>query len=93
MQGAVRDVTLVQASACVSVPTISVPILESDRAHSPFCTNKCLYRYATRRKLKLKLRVIRSVKFYACRKSRVREQIRVTLKTPLVLIDSVRTAF
>jgi hypothetical protein len=40
-------------SVCVSVPTTSVLILESDVAHAPYCTNDCLYCHATRRKLKL----------------------------------------
>jgi hypothetical protein len=54
------------ASACVIVYTTSVPILESDGEHAPYCNNDCLYRHATRRKQKLKLLIIRSVKFYAC---------------------------
>jgi hypothetical protein len=36
------------ASACVSVPTTSVPILESDRAHAPYFINDCLYRNPSR---------------------------------------------
>jgi hypothetical protein len=68
-------------SACVSVPTTLVSILESDGAHAPYCKN-CLYRHATRRTQKLKLRVIRGVKFHACGPTRVREQIRMALKTP-----------
>jgi hypothetical protein len=31
------------SSACVSVSTTSVPILESGEAHVPYCTNDCLY--------------------------------------------------
>jgi hypothetical protein len=42
-----------EASACVSMPTTSVSILESDGAHAPNCTNDCQYCHATRRKLKL----------------------------------------
>jgi hypothetical protein len=38
----------------------------SVRRGAPYCTNDCQYRNATRRKQKLKLRMIRSVKFYAC---------------------------
>jgi hypothetical protein len=41
------------ASACVSVPTNSVPILESGGAHALYCTNDCQNSYAIRRKLKL----------------------------------------
>jgi hypothetical protein len=59
--------------------------LDSDGAHAPYCTNDCLYRHATRRKQKLKLRMIRSVYTYAGQ-IRVRKQIRVTLKTPLHII-------
>jgi hypothetical protein len=43
------------ASACVSAPATSVPMLESDVAHAPYYTNDCLYRQATCRKHKLKL--------------------------------------
>jgi hypothetical protein len=52
-----------RASACASVATILVPILETDGAHAPHCTND-LYRHATRIKLKFKLSLIRSVKFH-----------------------------
>jgi hypothetical protein len=41
------------ASACVSVPTISAPILVTDGAHAPYCTDDCQLRHAPRRKLKL----------------------------------------
>jgi hypothetical protein len=51
---------------CSNVPTISVPILKSHGAHAPYRTNNCLYRHTTRRKQKLKLRMIRSVRFHAC---------------------------
>jgi hypothetical protein len=33
----------------VSVPTTSVPILESDGAHASYYNNDCLYRHATRK--------------------------------------------
>jgi hypothetical protein len=66
MRSAVRGVTHCGDSACVSVPTTLVSILEWDGAHAPYYTNDCPYRHATRRKQKLKLRVIRSVKFHAC---------------------------
>jgi hypothetical protein len=56
-------------SACVSVPSTSVSILEWDGAHAPYCTNDYLNCHTTRGKQKLKLHMIRSVKFYA----RVRE--------------------
>jgi sulfatase maturation enzyme AslB (radical SAM superfamily) len=41
------------ASACVSVPTTSVPILESGGAHASYCNKDCEYCHATRRKLNL----------------------------------------
>jgi hypothetical protein len=40
-------------SACVSVPSTSVHILESGGAHALYCTKDCQYCLATRRKLKL----------------------------------------
>jgi hypothetical protein len=47
-----RD-ALCGASTCVSVPTASMSILESNGTHAPYSTNDCLYSNATRRKLKL----------------------------------------
>jgi hypothetical protein len=37
----------------MSVPTTSVPILESGGAHAQYYTNDCQYCHATRRKQKL----------------------------------------
>jgi hypothetical protein len=68
------------ASACVSVPTISAPILVSDGAHAPYCTNDCQFCHTPRRKLKLNLRMIN----LRIGQSRKREQFRMTLKSPLV---------
>jgi hypothetical protein len=76
----------------VIVPTTSVPILESDKEHAPYCTNDCLYRHATRRKLKLKIAYDLQREIVRMRaQPRVSEQICVTLKMPLGIIkhDSV----
>jgi hypothetical protein len=42
MRGVVRGVTRCGASACVGVPTTSVPILEADGEHALYCTNDCV---------------------------------------------------
>jgi hypothetical protein len=76
------------AYACVSVTTTLVPILEPGGAHTPYCANDCQYCHATRRKLKL--RIVRSVKFHACRPICVRQQIHMTLKMPLIRMPSKR---
>jgi hypothetical protein len=55
------------------------------RRGAPYYNKYCLYRHATRRKQKLKLRMTRSVKLTHA-VARVREQIRMTLNTPLHII-------
>jgi hypothetical protein len=52
-QGAVRGVTPVRRIRMLECAYNFVPSLESDGAHTPYCTNDCLYRHAIRRKLKL----------------------------------------
>jgi hypothetical protein len=47
-----RDAGRCRASACVSMPTTSVPILELGGAHARRYCNDCQYRHTTRRKLK-----------------------------------------
>jgi hypothetical protein len=66
MRDAVQGVTPVRGIRMSDRAYFGVPILEWDGAHATYCTNDCLNRHAPRSKQKLKLRMIRSVKFYAC---------------------------
>jgi hypothetical protein len=68
--------------ACVSVPTISVPILESGGAHGPYCSKNCQYCHATRRKLILETACHSQREISRIRADPAFEQIRMALKMP-----------
>jgi hypothetical protein len=63
MRGAVRGITPLWSSMRERAYNFSAHF-RVGRALAPYCTNDCLY--ATRRKQKLKIRAIPSVKFHAC---------------------------